>query len=198
MANLASTYNEQGRWGEAEKLEVEVMEARKDKFGSDHPDTLRSMANLAFTYSEQNRWHEAEKLEVQVMEGRITRLGSQHPDTLMSMGNLACIYRNLGRWDEAKKLKVQVIHCSVDSTFALTSISKAIIQANENTDESDSVSWQITESSASLMDNSNKRHSNQNLNASLNDLDDNDGPDSHDNNDGDIRVENLNDDSVLI
>jgi hypothetical protein len=40
MANLASTYRKQGRWSEAEKLEVQVMEARKTKLGADHPDTL--------------------------------------------------------------------------------------------------------------------------------------------------------------
>jgi hypothetical protein len=32
---------------EAEKLEVQVMEARKRVLGEEHPDTLISMANLA-------------------------------------------------------------------------------------------------------------------------------------------------------
>ncbi len=50
MANLASTYWNQGRWEEAETLEVQVMETRKTKLGADHPDTLTSMANLASTY----------------------------------------------------------------------------------------------------------------------------------------------------
>ncbi len=47
MANLAATYSNQGRWEEAEKLQVQVMETRKTKLGADHPDTLTSMANLA-------------------------------------------------------------------------------------------------------------------------------------------------------
>jgi hypothetical protein len=47
------------------------MEARKEKLGSQHPDTLTSMANLASTYSHwQGRWDEAEKLEVEVMKAR--------------------------------------------------------------------------------------------------------------------------------
>ncbi|KAF7515022.1 hypothetical protein PCG10_004064, partial [Penicillium crustosum] len=50
MANLASTYSNQGRWEEAEQLEIQVMETRKTKLGVDHPDTLSSMANLASTY----------------------------------------------------------------------------------------------------------------------------------------------------
>src|SRR6266516_3644333 len=68
MANLASTYREQGRWTEAEELQVQVMEIRKRVLGQEHPDTLTSMSNLASTYREQGRWTEAEGLQVQVME----------------------------------------------------------------------------------------------------------------------------------
>ena len=50
IASLASTYRNQGRWKEAEKLEVKVMEMREGVFGQDHPDTLTIMANLAATY----------------------------------------------------------------------------------------------------------------------------------------------------
>ena len=67
MGNLASTYSDQGRWNEAEQLEVQVMDMRKRLLGPDHPHTLTSMANLASTYSDQGRWNEAEQLQVQVM-----------------------------------------------------------------------------------------------------------------------------------
>ena len=53
IANLAIAYWNQGRLDEAEKLEVEVMNARKTELGSDHPDTLMSMANLASTYTRE-------------------------------------------------------------------------------------------------------------------------------------------------
>ncbi|KZL79726.1 tpr domain protein, partial [Colletotrichum incanum] len=53
MANLASTYWNQGRWKEAEELEVRVMEMRKRVLGDEHPDTLTSIANLASTYRDQ-------------------------------------------------------------------------------------------------------------------------------------------------
>jgi tetratricopeptide (TPR) repeat protein len=64
MANLASTYSNQGRWKEAEELEVQVIETRKRMLGQKHPDTLTSMANLALMYWNQGRWKEAEELEV--------------------------------------------------------------------------------------------------------------------------------------
>src|SRR5438105_4133496 len=85
MANLASTFWNQGRWEAAEELEVQVMETRKKKLGADHPDTLTSMANLASTYRNQGRWEAAEELFVQVMETRKKKLGADHPSTLTSM-----------------------------------------------------------------------------------------------------------------
>ncbi|KFA54494.1 hypothetical protein S40293_09980 [Stachybotrys chartarum IBT 40293] len=52
---LSRIYNFQGRWTEAEQLEVEVMDIRKAKLGPDNPDTLTSMANLASTLWNQGR-----------------------------------------------------------------------------------------------------------------------------------------------
>jgi hypothetical protein len=52
---LASANRLEGRWKEAEQLEMQVMETRKTKHGEDHPDTLSSMANLASTYRIQGR-----------------------------------------------------------------------------------------------------------------------------------------------
>ena len=55
MNNLALTYTDQGRWKEAEKLLVQVMETRKTKLGEGHPSTLGSMSNLAITYHAQGQ-----------------------------------------------------------------------------------------------------------------------------------------------
>jgi hypothetical protein len=50
MGNLASTFWNQGRWKEAEELNVQVIETRKRVLGEEHPSTLTSMANLASTF----------------------------------------------------------------------------------------------------------------------------------------------------
>lgn len=68
MGKLASIYKNQGRWAEAEDLEVQVTETTKRVLGQEHPDMLRSMANFATTYRNQGRWAEAEELEVGVLE----------------------------------------------------------------------------------------------------------------------------------
>ncbi|KAJ7825723.1 hypothetical protein B0H14DRAFT_3145159 [Mycena olivaceomarginata] len=109
MANLASTYWNQGRWKDAEALEVVVMEMSKRVLGEEHPSTLTSMANLASTYWNQGRWKDAEALEVVVMEMSKRVLGEEHPDTLTSMANLASTYRNQGRWKDAEALEVVVM-----------------------------------------------------------------------------------------
>jgi hypothetical protein len=46
MGLISSIYDSKGQWDEAEKLEMRVLEIRKRKLGTDHPDTLLSMNNL--------------------------------------------------------------------------------------------------------------------------------------------------------
>jgi len=102
MGNLALTYSEQGRWKEAEELEVPAMETSKRVLGEEHPTSLRSMAYLASTYRNQGRFKEAGKLEELVIETRKRVLGEEHPDTLTRMGNLAATYWKQGRLKEGE------------------------------------------------------------------------------------------------
>ncbi|OGE55580.1 hypothetical protein PENARI_c004G03829 [Penicillium arizonense] len=59
MANLASTYRNQGRWKEAEELGMQVMEVHSRVLGPEHPDTLANMHNLAYTLCSQEEIREA-------------------------------------------------------------------------------------------------------------------------------------------
>lgn len=67
-ADFASIYWSQGRWSEAEELQVPVIETIKRVLGLEYPNTLTSMSCLASTYGSQGRWNEAEKSGVAVME----------------------------------------------------------------------------------------------------------------------------------
>jgi hypothetical protein len=82
MANLASTYTNQGRWEEAEQLEVRATETRKTKIGENYPDTLISMADLGFTW--EFLAHDADVINF--LRGCLTkqkqRIGLNHPITL--------------------------------------------------------------------------------------------------------------------
>jgi tetratricopeptide (TPR) repeat protein len=124
----ASALYSDGRFEEAEELQVQVMQARKRVLGDEHPSTLTSMANLALTYWNQGRWAEAEVLQVQVMQTRKRVLSDEHPSTLTSMANLAATYSEQGRWAEAGDLQVQVMQTtkrvlSDEHPSTLTSIS---------------------------------------------------------------------------
>ncbi|KAI1666456.1 AAA superfamily ATPase [Pyrenophora tritici-repentis] len=111
-SKCATTLFSDGRYEEAEELQVQVMQARKRVLGDEHSDTLSSMASLASTYWKQGRWKEAEELQVQVMQARKRVLSDEHPATLISMGNLSLTYWNQGRWKEAEELGGQVMQMS--------------------------------------------------------------------------------------
>ncbi|KIJ90039.1 hypothetical protein K443DRAFT_15573 [Laccaria amethystina LaAM-08-1] len=110
MANLASTFVRQGKFDEAEKLLIQVLNLCTMQLGLEHPDTLTNMNNLAFTFSKQGNLEEAEKLNKQVLNLRTKLVGPEHPDTLISMTNLAFTFSEQGKYEEAEKLNTQVLN----------------------------------------------------------------------------------------
>jgi hypothetical protein len=50
MGNLAETYQNLGKYTEAEQLKIQVLEARNRILGVEHPDTIDAVASLAVTY----------------------------------------------------------------------------------------------------------------------------------------------------
>jgi tetratricopeptide (TPR) repeat protein len=89
---LAQIYSSGGKWNEAEKLCVQVLEQRRRLLGLDHPDTIIAVGELAVTYWRQGRHSEAEKLELEVLDRRRKTLGLEHLDTIMAIANLASTY----------------------------------------------------------------------------------------------------------
>ena len=109
MESVAATYHSLGRYTEAEKLEIQVMDARKRILGVERPDTVKAMESLAATYNDLGKHTDAEKLKIQVLDARNRILGVEHPDTIHAMGNLAATHHKLGDSTEAEKLKIKVL-----------------------------------------------------------------------------------------
>nr|WNZ75487.1 hypothetical protein [Trichoderma harzianum] len=109
LLRIARHFKMEGKWSQAEILNLETTEIRRRLFGADHPRTLASMNNLATTYRYQGRWKEAEDLYMQVVKACKIKLGADHPDALTSMINLASTYMYQGRWKESEDLHAQVI-----------------------------------------------------------------------------------------
>jgi hypothetical protein len=103
MANLAATYRNQGRWDEAERLGVQVMEMSKTKLGVDHPDTLSSMANLAFTWKGNGKETEAIRLMEDCVRFLKRVLGLDHLYSISS-----------GRALDTWKAELEDVGCTVN------------------------------------------------------------------------------------
>jgi hypothetical protein len=89
IGNLASTYRSQGRWKEAEELDVQVLKTFKRVLGEEHPDTLNSMNNLAFTWKSHGSMRKAISLLEDCCKLLTASLGPQHPNTISARRNLS-------------------------------------------------------------------------------------------------------------
>ncbi|KIM28992.1 hypothetical protein M408DRAFT_329034 [Serendipita vermifera MAFF 305830] len=106
---LANNCWKEGRWRDAEKLQVEVLGEWRQVLGMENEDTIQAAESLAFTYHGQGRWAEAENLRMEVLEQRRRILGTEHPNTIPAAANLATTYNIQGRWAEAEKLRIEVL-----------------------------------------------------------------------------------------
>jgi len=113
LSSLAEMYYRQGKWNEAEKLQVEVLEARKKALGDEDTLTFTAMSRLSATYRQLERWDESEQLQVRALNHSRAVLGSDHPYTLSFATQLASIYRHQGQWEKAANLEVSVLEINM-------------------------------------------------------------------------------------
>src|SRR5260221_7868574 len=109
LSGLAAMLHAQGRYGEAEEVEREILQSTERVLGSDHPETLSAMNNLAQTLYAQGDLARAYELQERVVEAMARLLGKEHPDTLTSMNNLAQTLYAQGDLAGAHKLQEQVL-----------------------------------------------------------------------------------------
>ena len=109
---LAITFQQQGKFTEAEELQVWVLAAYTRLNGKEHPDTLATAGNLACTYSDQGKLAEAEVLQVGLLNARRRVLGTEDPGTLNAASNLAATYSLQGKHAEAEELRARALATS--------------------------------------------------------------------------------------
>jgi tetratricopeptide (TPR) repeat protein len=109
LRRIGMYYWEQGRYDEAERLQLEVLKLYKEVLGEKHPNTIQAMSSLASTWWQQGRSDEAEQLELKVLKLRKEVLGIKHPDTIRAMANLALTWCQQDRSDEAEQLELEVL-----------------------------------------------------------------------------------------
>jgi tetratricopeptide (TPR) repeat protein len=104
MNNLAVLYRYQGKYEQAEQLNIKVVETRRRVLGVQHPGTLTSMSNLARLYQEREKYGRAETLYASVLEIRRRVLGPRHPNTASVLASLAELWLRQQRYGDAEPL----------------------------------------------------------------------------------------------
>src|ERR1700730_6630482 len=104
LSNLASLYEDQGRYAEAEPLYKRSLVIREKAAASGPPDVtvllnnavaLNSLANL---YVHEGKYADAERLYKRSLAIREKAAGPGHPDFAQSLGNLANLYMSQGKY----------------------------------------------------------------------------------------------------
>src|SRR4051794_17971195 len=60
LNNLASLYDNQGKYGDAKLMYERALAIREEVLGPKHPDTAASLNNLALLYDNQGKYDDAE------------------------------------------------------------------------------------------------------------------------------------------
>ena len=89
MDNLATIYQEQGKYLKAEWLLRRELLSFEARVGSDHPETRMTEIKLASVCEEQGKYEEAEALLERSLNAYERLLGSEHPKTLRLVASLA-------------------------------------------------------------------------------------------------------------
>jgi len=110
ISNLATLYQHQGRYGEAEPLHLRAFYVGKQVLEEEHPSILISANNLATLYYLQGRYEEAESFYSRILLIREQTLGDKHPDTLKSLEALAVLYQSQERYTKAESLLVRALY----------------------------------------------------------------------------------------
>ena len=98
-----------GRYNEAKKPLLRVMEGREKALGKEHPDTLASVSDLALVLRYQGKYEAAEEMNRRALEGREKALGKEHLDTLTSVSNLAGVLQYQGKYEAAEKMNQRAL-----------------------------------------------------------------------------------------
>ena len=111
--NFGLLLHELGYFEESERLFREALQARRAKWGEEHPDTLCVVNNLGLVLFAQAKYDEVEPLFAQALASKRTLLGDTHPDTLTAIANLGGLYQQLGRLDDAEPLLLEELNASI-------------------------------------------------------------------------------------
>ncbi|KNZ82011.1 Nephrocystin-3, partial [Termitomyces sp. J132] len=106
--NLSKIFVAAHLWSDAQQLQQQVVQAKREAFGSGHPDTIEAMDNLAVTLHSCGQLEKAKELKQQVLKVRTEAFESGHPLIIEAMASLAATLYSSGQLAKARKLMQDV------------------------------------------------------------------------------------------
>ncbi len=108
-SDLGYMYKITGQFIMAEKLYLEALDIRKQKFGRIHPDYSICMNNLGRLYKAMGEYEKATYYYREAIYVREHLYGKDHPKYANAINNLAVLKKVLGHYQEAEKLNLEAL-----------------------------------------------------------------------------------------
>ncbi len=125
LRNLANIRIRQGRFWEAEELELRALAQIRESVGEDDPEYRSSLAQLGCIYSAIGAWDRAEPVLLAALRGLQETRGERDWSIVPALEPLSELYGNRGRFVEAESL-LCIYDTLAESTFGTDSPSKAV------------------------------------------------------------------------
>ncbi len=109
LNNLASLYQSQGKYDEAEPIQKRTLAILEKALGDEHPKVATCLNNLAALYQSQGKFDEAEPIQKRALAIAEKALGDEHPDVATGLNNLAGLYDSQGKYGEAEPIYKQAL-----------------------------------------------------------------------------------------
>ena len=104
LANLATSYEAQGKYKQAEEIWRKVLSINESAYGIEHPAYAESLQSLARLNTETGKYQEALRLQNKAVQVFELSYGPGHPKTATSLNRLAAIHLKLANFSEAAPL----------------------------------------------------------------------------------------------
>ncbi|KAF3895608.1 Tetratricopeptide repeat domain-containing [Trichophyton interdigitale] len=142
-AKFSIVFAQNGRWDDAESLQLAVKQYADSVLGLEHPVTQRITLALALTYWNQGRGDEAADLQDAVLQACMASLGPNSHETLMSMDLLGQGRWQQGRYSEARMLQQHAVEGLIkirgprheDTLSVMGNLGRTLMKFYENLDE---------------------------------------------------------------
>ena len=110
LHNLASLYQAQGNYSQAELFYQRALTIKESSLGLDHPAVAGSLNNLAVLYQVQGNYAQAKPLLQRVLVIWTKTMGPDHLNVAISLNNLANIYQDQGDYIRAENLAQKALN----------------------------------------------------------------------------------------